>query len=69
MKKTIYYILLATILMACNHDVDIESTDNSGNVETDEGVYGTLAQIETDAQVQTRSSLSFDYSTKTMLFS
>lgn len=69
MKKTIYYILLATILMACNHDVDLESTDNSGNVETDEGVYGTLAQIETDAQVQTRSTLSFDYKTKTMLFS
>lgn len=55
--------------MACNHDVDIESTDNSGNVETDEGIYGTLAQIETDAQLQTRSTLSFDYVTKTMLFS
>ena len=75
MKKTIYilYVLLIFAVVGCVNDLDItpigeETVDVTVPEEDGDGVYGNAPVVDF-GDALTRSTLTFDYNTRTLLFS
>ena len=75
MKKTIYilYVLLIFAVVGCVNDLDMtpigeETVDVTVPEEDGDGVYGNAPVVDF-GDALTRSTLTFDYNTRTLLFS
>lgn len=75
MKKTIYilYVLLIFAVVGCVNDLDMtpigeETVDVTVPEEDGDGVYGNAPVVDF-GDALTRSTLTFDYKTRTLLFS
>lgn len=75
MKKTIYIlcVLLIFAVVGCVNDLDMtpigeETVDVTVPEEDGDGVYGNVPVVDFDDAL-TRSTLTFDYKTRTLLFS
>lgn len=75
MKKTIYilYVLLIFAVVGCVNDLDMtpigeETVDVTVPEEDGDGVYGNVPVVDF-GDALTRSTLTFDYITRTLLFS
>ena len=75
MKKTIYilYVLLIFAVVGCVNDLDMtpigeETVDVTVPEEDGDGVYGNVPVVDF-GDALTRSTLTFDYKTRTLLFS
>ena len=75
MKKTIYilYVLLIFAVVGCVNDLDMtpigeETMDVTVPEEDGDGVYGNAPVVDF-GDALTRSTLTFDYNTRTLLFS
>ena len=75
MKKTIYilYVLLIFAVVGCVNDLDMtpigeETVDVTVPEEDGDGVYGNVPVVDF-GDALTRSTLTFDYNTRTLLFS
>ena len=75
MKKTIYilYVLLIFAVVGCVNDLDMtpigeETVDVTVPEENGDGVYGNAPVVDFGDSL-TRSTLTFDYKTRTLLFS
>lgn len=75
MKKTIYilYVLLIFAVVGCVNDLDMtpigeETVDVTVPEEDGDGVYGNVPVVDL-GDALTRSTLTFDYKTRTLLFS
>ena len=75
MKKPIYilYVLLIFAVVGCVNDLDMtpigeETVDVTVPEEDGDGVYGNAPVVDF-GDALTRSTLTFDYNTRTLLFS
>ena len=65
----LYYLLLTMCLVSCVNDNDHLADDVDDIVENGSGVYGTLSSMEPVKQRKLKSTMSYDYGTKTIIFS